>query len=106
MADTTMINVIYSVTALDRGDDERRLFIDREICIEYIVKNWGDDTEFWECCIEDFNDWCIDHNYKVDMSLFGEYIKYMLNKDIFYFNDYELFHVECFSKCGKGTFCL
>lgn len=28
MADTTMINVIYSVTALDRDDDERRLFID------------------------------------------------------------------------------
>lgn len=101
-----MIDVIYSVTALDRKDDERRLFIDLEICIEYIVKNWADDPEFWGYCMDDFNDWCNDHNYETEMSLIGEYMKYMLNKDIYYFSEYELFEVECFSKSGKGTFCL
>lgn len=105
MADTTMIDTIYSVTALDRDDDERRLFIDREICIEYIVKNWGDDTEFWDFCIKDFKKWCIDHNYEIEMSLIRKYMKYMLNKNIHYFDEYELFEVHYFHKLGKGTFC-
>ena len=102
---TDMITIIYSVTALDRNDDEMRLFIDREICIEYIVKNWADDANFWEYCMDDFNVWCIDHNYEIEMPLMGEYMKYMLNKNIHYFDDYELFEVNWFHKYGRGTFC-
>lgn len=100
-----MVNAIYSVTAFDRKDDEIRLFIDREICIEYIVKNWGDDTDFWEYCMNDFVDWCIDHDYKNEMSLMGDYMRYMLNKDIHYFDEYELFETNVFNKLGQGTFC-
>lgn len=106
-----MINVIFSVTALDRNDNGMRLFIDREICIEYLIKNWGNDVDFWECCIEDFEDWCIDHNYNLNESLkinepiFKDYMRYMLNKNIHYFDDYDLFEISCFHKQGFGTFC-
>lgn len=104
-----MINTIYSVKALDRKDDEIRLFTDRDICIEYIVKNWSDDKDFWEYCMNDFVDWCIDHDYKIEMfligDLIGDYVRYMLNKDIHYFDEYELFETNVFNKFGQGTFC-
>lgn len=100
-----MTNRIYSVTALDRKDDEMRLFIGREICIEYLIKNWGNNTNFWDYCMDDFADWCIDHIYESNVSFFKEYMKDMLNKNIHYFDDYELFKVNCFHRYGLGAFC-
>ena len=109
-----MVNDILYVIKIT-GNDFMAIFDDRNICINFIANEFGNDELFADASIVDFEDWCIEtdrYNPETDgefedffdFDIFEIFVRAKLEKDINYFDDCYCFNVEVFSRDETGAF--
>jgi hypothetical protein len=109
-----MVNDILYVVKIT-GSDFMAIFDDRNICINFIVNEFGNDELSADASIVEFEDWCIEtdrYNPETDgefedffdFDIFEIFMRAELEKDINYFDDCCCFNVEVFSRDETGAF--
>lgn len=91
------------------------IFDNRNLCIDFIINEFGNDEEFADVSIVEFEDWCIEtdrYNPETDgefedffdFDVFEKFMRIKLEKNINYFDDCYCFNVEVFSRDETEAF--
>ena len=109
-----MVNdILYVVKTA--GHSFMTIFDDRNLCIDFIVNEFGNDEFFADASIVEFEDWCIktdrynpetDGEFEdfFDFDIFEIFVRTKLEKNINHFDDCYCFNVEVFSRDETGAF--
>lgn len=99
----------------DARYDIMAIFDKRNLCIDFIVNEFGNDENFADATIEEFEDWCIetdrynpeadgDFEDFFDFEIFEKFVRAKLKKNINYFDDCYCFNVEVYLRDETGAF--
>lgn len=115
-----MVNDTLFVVKDTRCDDgTMTIFDNRNLCIDFIVKEYGYDERLADATMAEFEDWCYltdRYNPEIngdpeaffvdffDYEIFKIFIREKLKKNIYYFDDCFCFNVEIYQRDETGAF--
>lgn len=108
-------DTLFVVKDIRADNDIIAIFDNYDLCVDFIVDEFGYDENLADASIVEFEDWCIEtdrYNPETDgefedffdFEIFEKFVRIALEKNINYFDDCYCFDVEIYQRNETGAF--